>query len=193
MKLTYYLLYLILISIILYFSIIDIKEALELMPLLNESVQFNNLNHINDNCIINIEKYKEPIKEDSFINPYYDLNHNTSHYIQCNSDFNENKSNTMMCPEYMPLCKGYIENKQFGFCNEIIKKDIPISYQDNDIHCKFDFNNNISNKEMCPHNLPYCYIYDGENGICKNKNESYVRELTKGKFNKRFNKRLNQI
>ena len=188
-----YLLYLILIGIILFFSIKNRNEGLELMPLNYEKIDINNKSIIPDNCIHNIEKYKEPIKEDSFINPYYKVNKNTSNYIQCNGDYNSKVNNSMMCPEYMPLCKGYLQDKQLGFCNEVVKKVDLISSVDNDIHCKVSFDNNISKKNMCPYNLPYCYIYDGKHGICKNKNEAYVRHVTSGKFNDMFNETLNQI
>lgn len=111
--------------------------------------------------------YKEP-PISKYINPYNsDLHSNL--FIQCKNDYNTTPQENM-CPKELPICKGYVENEQFGFCNDTLDKTHSFNASNiNHLSCKNDYSK-IPKPDMCPYNLPYC-----EDNMCKESSLFYDR------------------
>lgn len=116
---------------------------------------------------------EQVIKTDMLI-PYNNDNH--SKFIRCVTNYNSNNPIKNMCPKELPKCEKYSD--KYGLCTDTKDNAYEniVSYNDNNIKCKSNYNNKTIDKFTCPYNLPYCHINKNEDyGICRNNNDVYKR------------------
>lgn len=106
--------------------------------------------------------------------PYNNDNH--SKFIRCVTNYNLDNPIKNMCPKELPKCDKYSDT--YGLCTDTKDNAYEnlVSYNENNIQCKSNYNNKTIDEFTCPYNLPYCHINKNEDyGFCRNNNDVYKR------------------
>ena len=70
---------------------------------------------------------------------------------QCSKNYNTGTGADIACPEFVPVCRGYIHGASFGVCRS----------SKADEHCQTDYGGNYSanaHRTACPPDRPVCYL-----------------------------------